>query len=264
MAGFRGWEMAYDPDLSGVEKIYTRLFGVPINGLRIRLRRVLPKVQGNFTSILDAGCGIGVFSMQLAKLHPSAHVIGVDLENSLVDKATKIARKAGRNNCEFQVGDVTDLKMDRTFDLIVSVDNLEHVENDVLALKSFRRLLNPEGVLVVHVPGYYRRWPVLRRTVNFDVPGHVRPGYRKAQLAERLNEADFVLLEQYSTFGFLENLSNNISYKITGADKQNRYLYALVFPLLAVMAFIGGFQKPSWGAGVLTVCRPAAHGEIKR
>lgn len=250
--------MCYDPDLSAVEKIYTRIFGVPINGLRIRLRRVLPKVRGNFRTILDAGCGIGVFAVQLAKLHPNAHVIGVDLDESLVVKATEIARRAKLGNCEFQLGDVTDLQLDRKFDLIISVDNLEHVENDVLALESFRRLLNPEGRLVVHVPGYYRRWPVLRRTVNFDVPGHVRPGYLADQLAERLKKAGFSLIEQYSTFGFLENLSNNISYAITGADKRNRALYALVFPFLAILAFVGGFQNPSWGAGVLAVCCPAS------
>lgn len=257
MIGFRGWEMCYDPDLSTVEKIYTRILGVPINGLRIRMRRVLPKVNGDFAEILDAGCGIGVFSMQLAKRHPNANVIGVDLEPELVAKASEIAKRARRSNCSFQVGDVTNLKLDQTFDLIVSVDNLEHVENDVLALESFRHLLNPNGKLVVHTPGYHRRWPVLRRTVNFDVPGHVRPGYRNEQLAEKLTRAGFVVLEQYSTFGFLENLSNNISYKITGADKQNRYLYALAFPFLAVLAFLGGFQNPAWGAGVLAVCRPS-------
>ncbi len=257
MAGFRGWEMCYDPDLTAIERVYTRIFGVPINGLRIRLRRVLPKVGGNYGAILDAGCGIGVFSMQLAKLHPEAQVMGVDLEESLVKKATEITRHAKISNCEFQLGDVTNLHLDRKFDLIVSVDNLEHVENDVRALESFRRLLNPQGRLVVHVPGYYRRWPIFERKVNFDVPGHVRPGYLKEQLAERLRNAGFVLLEQCYTFGLLENLSNNISYAITGAEKRNRILYAMVFPFLAILAYFGGFQRPSWGAGVLAVCRPA-------
>ena len=263
MAGFRGWEMFHDPDLSTLEGIYTRIFGVPINGLRIRLRRVLPKVSGNFRAILDAGCGIGVFSMQLAKLHPAAQVVGVDLEESLVQKANEIARRAKISNLEFQLGDVTDLHLDRKFDLIVSVDNLEYVENDARALESFRQLLNPEGRLVVHVPCYHRRWPVFKRSVNFDVPGHVRPGYLKEQLAERLTNAGFALIEQFYTFGLLENLSNNISYAITGAQKRNRHLYALAFPFLAVLAFFGGFQRPSWGAGVLAVCRPAGDDESR-
>ncbi len=263
LAGFRGWEMCYDPDLSAIERIYTRIFGVPINGLRIRLRRVLPRVSGKYGAILDAGCGIGVFSMQLAKLHPEAQVVGVDLEESLVKKATEIARHAKISNCEFQLGDVTNLHLNRKFDLIVSVDNLEHVENDVRALESFRRLLNPQGRLVVHVPGYYRRWPVFKRKVNFDVPGHVRPGYLKEQLAERLNNAGFALIEQCYTFGLLENLSNNISYAITGAEKRNRTLYAMVFPFLAILAYIGGFHRPSWGAGVLAVCRPAGDDNIR-
>ncbi len=43
--------MCYDPDLTAIERVYTRIFGVPINGLRIRLRRVLPKVGGNYGAI---------------------------------------------------------------------------------------------------------------------------------------------------------------------------------------------------------------------
>ena len=33
-------------------------------------------------------------------------------------------------------------------------------------------------------PGYYRRWLVFGRRVNFDVPGHVRPGYVAEQLID--------------------------------------------------------------------------------
>ena len=44
----------------------------PANGLRIRLRRVLPVTEGSYRTILDAGCGSGVFSYELAKRHPEA------------------------------------------------------------------------------------------------------------------------------------------------------------------------------------------------
>ena len=57
---------------SRFERTYARLLGAPANGLRIRLRRVLPATDGSYGTILDAGCGNGVFSMELAKRHPEA------------------------------------------------------------------------------------------------------------------------------------------------------------------------------------------------
>ena len=53
-----------------------------------------------------------------------------------------------------------------------------------------RTALRPGGRLIVHVPGHDRRWLLFRRRVNFDVPGHVRPGYRAEELSSI--EARFV------------------------------------------------------------------------
>src|SRR4051794_6946184 len=112
MRGFPGRELALDPQRSKFERTYTRLLGAPANGLRIRLRRVLPATGGQFASILDAGCGSGVFSYELAKRHPSAAVLGVELEQGLVDRANEVARRGGLTNVRFEQGDVTKLDRD--------------------------------------------------------------------------------------------------------------------------------------------------------
>lgn len=251
--GFPGTEQAYDPALSRLERTYVRLLGVPVNGLRIRLRRVLPSTRGNHRRILDAGCGPGVFTMELAKQHPDAEVVGMEIDAALVDRANTIAQRAGLGNCRFEQGDVTAPSVESAFDLVLSVDNLEHVEDDVAALVQLRRALVPGGQLVVHVPGYYRRWLVFGRRVNFDVPGHVRPGYHAEELVEKLGRAGFRVASTQHTYGPLETLSNNLSYLITGADRRNRQLYALAFPALLGMSYLGKFSRPSWGAGLLAI-----------
>ena len=45
--------------------------------------------------------------------------------------------------------------------------------------------------------------------MNFDVPGHVRPGYHLAQLVERVKQAGFTVADKGFSYGFLENLANN-------------------------------------------------------
>jgi SAM-dependent methyltransferase len=253
--GLAGCELSLDPGRGRFERAYARVLGAPANGLRIRLRRVLPATDGEHRTILDAGCGPGVFSFELAKRHPRAQVLGIELEPELVGRATAIAERAGLTNCTFEKGDVTRLDFDAKFDLVVSVDNLEHVEDDVTAMETLLRALRPGGTLVVHVPGYERRWLLFGRRVNFDVPGHVRPGYRAPELADKLRRAGFDVVDQRYTYGPLETLTNNLSYLISGADQRNKGLYAIAFPALLGLSYLGKFSNPSWGAGVLIKAR---------
>ncbi len=239
MIGFPGVEMSRDPDLTLLERLYVRCLGVPVNGLRIRLRRVLPCTRGSYARILDAGCGPGVFTMELAKQHPTAEVIGIDIDEPAVRRATFIAREAGLSNCRFEVGDVTGLRSRGEFDLVVSVDNLEHVEDDVTAMGNLGVALKASGTLVVHVPGYYRRWLLFGRRVNFDVPGHVRPGYTAEQLTTKLEWAGFDVQSCAYTYGMLETFTNNISYLISGAERRHRHAYAVVFPFLLGVSYLG-------------------------
>ena len=255
MIGLPGAEQSLDPALSWPERIYVRCLGVPVNGLRIRLRRVLPATKGKYRRILDAGCGPGVFTMELAKQHPQAEVLGIDIDEAAVRRAQLIAATAGISNCRFATADVTELTYFEEFDLIVSVDNLEHVEDDVRAMTNLRHALVPDGVLVLHTPGYHRRWPVLAKRVNFEVPGHVRPGYLPEELSEKLGLAGFDVRAIRATFGILETLTNNISYAITGAERRNKAIYAAVVPFLLGLSYFGQFSQPKWGAGILAIAR---------
>ncbi len=265
MLGFPGSELSLDPDLTALERLYVRCLGVPINGLRIRLRHVLPATRGRYERILDAGCGPGVFTLELAKRHPEAEVVGIDIDEKAVKRATSIARKAGISNCRFELRDVTDLGFGEEFDLVVSVDNLEHIEEDVAALRNLRDALEPGGTLVVHVPGYYRRWLIFGRRVNFHVPSHVRPGYTTGELTTKLETAGFEVLDYRSTYGILETFTNNISFLISGAERRNKRLYATVFPFLLAISYLGKFSRPRWGAGLLAtarrggLCGPSSH-----
>ena len=258
MRGFPGRELSLDPGRSRFERMYANLFGAPANGLRIRLRRVLPATDGACRAILDAGCGSGVFSFELAKRHPQAQVTGVELEPDLVARANRIAERAGLANCRFQQGDVTKLDFRGEFDLVVSVDNFEHVEDDIAAMRTLLQALRPGGRLVAHVPGYDRRWVLFGRRVNFDVPGHVRPGYRADQLVRKLRQAGFEVTAHQYTYGAIETVTNNISYLITGADQRRKLQYAAAFPVLLAVSYLGKFSRPRWGAGVLAVARRPA------
>jgi 2-polyprenyl-3-methyl-5-hydroxy-6-metoxy-1,4-benzoquinol methylase len=230
---------------------------VPIVGLRIRIRRLARILPDRASRVLDAGCGRGVITRFLSSRYPEATVDAVDADAEAQVANREISARSGFGNCSFIDADLTTFSNPDCYDLIVSVDNLEHVVDDRQVLRNFFESLQPGGTLVVHVPHYYRRWPVLAWTVNFDVPGHVRPGYHLAQLVERVEQAGFEVGENGFSYGFLENLANNISYWISGAEEKNRVLYALSFPLLNFMSWLGSFSTPRFGAGAWLVATRA-------
>ncbi len=97
--------------------------------------------------------------------------------------------------------------------------------------------------------------------MNFDVPGHVRPGYRADELVAKLEAAGFEVTSHQATYGLLETVTNNISYVISGADQRRKGLYALAFPVLLAVSWLG--QVLQAGAGVRACwpprsARPAA------
>ncbi len=248
-----GAEQIYRSDLSFAEKTYIRIFGMPVNGMRIRARRVLPLVTSEYKKIMDAGCGPGTFTFAIAKTHPASVVTGIDIEEALIKNDREVADKMCLRNVNFEVADVLQLPTSENYDLVLSVDNLEHILDDKTAMKRFAGVLRKGGKLILHVPGLYRRWPFFGWKENFYVEGHHRPGYTTEQIAELAKQAGLEIEDLRYTYGWLETITNNISYWITKAEMENKYLYALVFPLLNLASWFGQWSRPDKGAGVLAI-----------
>jgi SAM-dependent methyltransferase len=100
--------------------------------------------------ILDAGCGSGRNMLELIRF---GTVTGVELSQTSVD----LARKRGMG--EVVAGSVLEMPFaDDSFDLAVSLDVIEHLEDDLTALREIRRTVAPGGALLVTVPAYQWLW----------------------------------------------------------------------------------------------------------
>lgn len=264
---FIGGELAYHPEYSKLEKLYIRTLGVPIVGLRIRARNVFSLVPQSvqYRKILDAGCGLGVFSFRLARLFPAADVLGVDLLENSVQGAEYIRTQARIANLRFEKGDITSLPYTGRFDLVICVDILEHIKDDLGAMEGLFRAMAPGGQLVLHVPALYRRYPVWKKSQNFDVETHVRPGYELPAIQQLIKKAGFSLQSAGYTYGFWETFANNLSYMITKARMQNKHLYALAFPFLNLLSLLGARARPSrLGAGIYVLAQKGRLGSSEK
>jgi SAM-dependent methyltransferase len=100
--------------------------------------------------ILDAGCGSGRNMVELAH---HGTVTGVELSQTSVC----LARERGVG--EVIEGSVLDMPFSAdSFDLAVSLDVIEHLEDDLAALRELRRTVIPGGSLLVTVPAYPWLW----------------------------------------------------------------------------------------------------------
>lgn len=251
-----GREQRFHPGRSRLESVYISILGMPIVGLRIRARNVfslIPKDR-QYQSILDAGSGPGVFSFELARRFPNASILGIDPLKEHVEACRSIAKKIRVSNITFLESTIDHITRKEAFDLVVCVDILEHIQDDIATLTQLFSIMATGGVLVLHVPSLYRRYPVWKKSLNFDVETHVRTGYEPQDIRTKVKGAGFSILASGFTYGFWETLSNNISYMITGAKMKNKGIYSLLFPVLLGMSMIGARARPKrLGAGVFVV-----------
>ena len=106
-------------------------------------------------SVLDVGCGTGVFLPGLASIvGPEGRVVGLDHSEAFLEEARKrLADESIEDRVELVAGDVHRLPFaDATFDAVHCERVLMHVEDPSLAIREMRRVVRPGGrVLVAEV-----------------------------------------------------------------------------------------------------------------
>lgn len=104
--------------------------------------------------VLDIACGEGYGSAMLARVSQS--VVGVDIDGPTIEHARRAYADSG---VEFEPGDCTEIPYKaNSFDVVVSFETIEHIEQHAAFLREMRRVLRPGGLLICSTPdaGVYR------------------------------------------------------------------------------------------------------------
>ena len=105
--------------------------------------------------VLDVGSGPGTITIDLARRVRPGRVIGVDASDEIVAKANGLAQSDRVANAEFRTGDAYALEFaDASFDVVHAHQVLQHLARPVDALREFRRVLKPGGLLAVRDVDY--------------------------------------------------------------------------------------------------------------
>ncbi|MEU1972806.1 class I SAM-dependent methyltransferase [Microbacterium sp. NPDC019599] len=105
--------------------------------------------------VLDVGSGPGTITVDLAQRVAPGDVTGMDAAADVVEKAAALAAERGVENVRFAVGDAYAIDApDGTYDVVHAHQVLQHLGRPVDALREFRRVLAPEGIVAVRDVDY--------------------------------------------------------------------------------------------------------------
>jgi SAM-dependent methyltransferase len=223
------------------------------------LDRYLGKGSAEGRRILDVGCGTGTMLSYLADYGKAQ---GVDID----EEAIGYCRERGLTDVRLGSAETLPFE-DGSFDLVTALDVVEHLDDDLAALREFRRVLRPGGTLLVTVPAHPFLWGD-QDEVNLHKRRYLAP-----QLRDRLAGAGFEVLRvtYINAFMFppiaavrmLRRLEHRLRPRTAA---QSDFRYPAPRPVNFLLGWIFGIEAPivrrvniPFGVSILAVGRkPAA------
>jgi len=161
------------------------------------VERMLP---AGITDVLEIGCGLGAAGARLARRY---RYLGVEPDRASWEVAQRRIHAAGR-------GEVRNIAAGalggQRFDLVCAFEVLEHIEDDVAAVKEWAARLRPRGWLLLSVPAFQHRYGPAD-----ELAGHFRR-YDPAAMAALLESCGFgeIELRRYGfPLGYLLEAARN-------------------------------------------------------
>ena len=163
-------------------------------------------VQGKH--VLDIACGEGYGSNLLAS--SARFVNGVDIDQAIIIHASQNYKK---ENLSFTHGSVEKIPFEaNTFDIVVSFETLEHTTEHISMLKEIKRVLKPEGLLLISTPD---------KKSYSDIPGYKNPFHKK-----ELYQAEFdKLLRDHFNYHSIYYQNLHMASLIMNADDRSLKIY---------------------------------------
>jgi SAM-dependent methyltransferase len=193
--------------------------------------------------ILEVGAGVGTMTKRLAE---RGRVVAV--EPSARGAAALRAAVAGDERVEVVEGDLSAVPAEPAFDTAVLINVLEHIPDDVAALRQIAERLDPGGTVLCFVPAH--AWLHSRFD---DRIGHQRR-YRRSGLAEALGAAGFEVeeLRHVNAPGALAWLAGARALGLSPSARTTGAYQRAVLPLTRKLE---ADRQPPFGQSIVAVGR---------
>lgn len=208
--------MKYDPikdrlgEVASRHPLLHRLFFGILNLLFLRawyVRREVRRLLGALPEdrplrVLDAGTGFGQYAYFVARTFPNAQVRAVDVKREYLERAREFVDQTPyADRVDWAIDDLTELQSEGPFDLILAVDVMEHIADDEAVFEHFERVLRPGGHVIINTPSTLGGSDVQEEGEESFIGEHVREGYGRKEIAEKLRAARLEPVKALYTYG---------------------------------------------------------------
>jgi SAM-dependent methyltransferase len=215
------------------------------------LRWQLAQISENIGErVLEVGCGVGSI---LAQLGPRSAVMGIDLEDELIGYVRRrFAMDPAYSFATLDISRLSPIEMGmlkaRHFDSIVSINVLEHVEDDEAAMRAMAGIVAPGGYVSIVVPAHPALYGAYDR-----MEGHFRRYSRDG--LRRLVAKSGLQLVKLHRFNALGALGWWVQYRLLRQTIHGQSHFKVLQAVMPVMWVIEGIVKPPFGLSLVAVAR---------
>ena len=267
--------MKYDPVKKQLGNAFNRspfrrkLFYGLLDVLLLRTWHIKRAVKKHFSGrrkeplqALDAGMGFGQYSYYLARKFRCWDIKGVDVKEEQVADCNAFFTKIRLKNAAFATSDLTRLNEKEKYDFILSVDVMEHIEDDNQVFTNFYQAMKADGMLLISTPSDQGGSDVHHHDDEDEhsfIEEHVRNGSTLNAIQLQLKKAGFSQTEALYTYGTPGKISWKLSMKypilLLNVSKLFFILlpvyYLIFFPLCLIMNVLDVHCKHRTGTGLI-------------
>ena len=166
------------------------------------------------------------------------NIKAMDINRDQIEDCNRFFGKTGLSGrVTFHTGDLTVLTDLNRYNLILSVDVMEHIEQDLIVFQNFYRSLKGNGILLISTPSDKGGSDVHHNNEKSFIDEHIRDGYSIKDITEKLTLAGFSNIEADYTYGKPGNISWRLSMKYPIKMLTASHLFFIILPFYYLIFF---------------------------
>ncbi len=185
-------------------------------------------------NILDSGSGFGQCAFYLSSINSKWNIYSLDINRDKVCLCNSFFNEIGRHNVIFKTVDIQEYKAEEAYDLILSIDVLNYIENEKIVLDNLYASLKTNGTLLISVPTNYANIDAFPIRSQKSTIQPVRKGYKKEELIELIKQSGFEIQHAIYTYGKAGKAAYNLSilYPLKMLELSKIFLLIIPFYLI--------------------------------
>ena len=211
------------------------------------------------TEILDAGSGFGQYTYYLSTLNRSWRILGVDVWEQHVQDCNNFFVKLNKDNVSFRIADLTRFIEKEKYDLIITIDVMEHILEDEQVFRNFNLSMKQGAMLLISTPSDKGGSEAHSESDKSFIEEHVRNGYNIDDIKKKLESSGFRDIDAKYSYGVPGHIAWILSMKLPvlmlGTSKLFFIIlpiyYILTYPICLILNFIDVTFKHKTGTGLI-------------